>query len=419
MSESKTNTNAGVDDGKKNRPSDSPFKQQKLKAWQPILTPTWVVCTFLAIAVVFLPIGGVLFAASDNVVEYTIKYDDTKHSGWCEASASSNSACENPQGDNNRQYQRVNVGQTKYVTFDVQKDMEGPIFLYYQLENFYQNHRRYVKSRDDEQLRGTDSYVKGKNNDMSAAFNADTDMNSVRNNDFSSCSPLAMPNNVESSSCQWNSTSLHDGRSIPCKIQWPCGLIAGSFFNDVFELWNQSDVAPLAWSETDIAWESDKSYKFKKPTVESAGWDWATEVAKGNSSGYYLLNQMYPEFPGLAEDGPENEHFIVWMRTAGLPTFRKLYARIGKSGEKIPEGTQVRVKISSRFNVQEFEGTKSLVLSTTSWMGGKNPFLGIAYLVVGAISAVLAIAFFVMDRLKPRKLGDTNYLVWKASDAQS
>ena len=51
----------------KNRPNDSPFKQQKLRAWQPILTPNWVVGTFLCIAVVFIPVGIVLLGASADV----------------------------------------------------------------------------------------------------------------------------------------------------------------------------------------------------------------------------------------------------------------------------------------------------------------------------------------------------------------
>jgi hypothetical protein len=32
--------------------------------------------------------------------------------------------------------------------------MQPPIYLYYKLENFYQNHRRYATSRDDYQLLG-------------------------------------------------------------------------------------------------------------------------------------------------------------------------------------------------------------------------------------------------------------------------
>lgn len=31
----------------------------------------------------------------------------------------------------------------------------APVYVYYQLDNFYQNHRRYVKSRSFSQLQGT------------------------------------------------------------------------------------------------------------------------------------------------------------------------------------------------------------------------------------------------------------------------
>ena len=36
--------------------------------------------------------------------------------------------------------------------------MEPPIYFYYQLENFYQNHRRYVKSKDKFQLENGTPY---------------------------------------------------------------------------------------------------------------------------------------------------------------------------------------------------------------------------------------------------------------------
>ena len=36
----------------------------------------------------------------------------------------------------------------------MKKILQGPVYMYYGLTNFYQNHRRYVKSRDDFQLIG-------------------------------------------------------------------------------------------------------------------------------------------------------------------------------------------------------------------------------------------------------------------------
>ena len=103
------------------------------------------------------------------------------------------------------------------------------------------------------------------------------------------------------------------------------------------------------------------------------------------------------------------------MRTAGLPTFRKLYAIVEGGLEK----GKFDIEVHSNFNVKSFGGNKKLIVSTVSWLGGKNYFLGVAYLVVGIISFLLALAFGIKHRMNPRKLGDSEYLVWSDKDKQS
>jgi LEM3 (ligand-effect modulator 3) family / CDC50 family len=68
-------------------------------------------------------------------------------------------------------------------------------------------------------------------------------------------------------------------------------------------------------------------------------------------------------------------------------------------------------------------------------MGGKNPFLGIAYVVIGGICIVLGVIFTFAHLIKPRyvqvpqlhrlrfntgrKLGDHTYLSWNNTDGTS
>ena len=88
------------------------------------------------------------------------------------------------------------------------------------------------------------------------------------------------------------------------------------------------------------------------------------------------------------------EHFIVWMRTAGLPTFRKLYGQIN---EDIVNGTYY-LKIDNNYDVTSFDGTKNFVLSTTNSLGGTNYFLAMAYLIVGSICVAFSILFLSIHK---------------------
>jgi len=321
-------------DDQSKRPEDSAFKQQRLKAWQPLLTPFWVIATFFVIGILFLILGGFIIKYSKDVVEIEQQYDTD-----CVAPANCN------------------------MTIEITSLMKKPIFVYYKLTNFYQNHRRYVKSRSDAQLSGDD-------------------VSSV-----SSCDPLS----------EWDNKPLY-----------PCGLIANSFFNDNFTACIRtagssscSDMteANSLWVKTGISWQSDRDKKFKKVAV--------------SPSDYSFIGPQNVTLPDV-----DDEDFIVWMRTAGLPTFKKLYRKIER--DDLNPGDTLFINISNVFQVKSFGGTKSIVLSTTSALGGKNDFLGYAYIVVGVICLVLAIGFLVKHLYSPRQMGDMQYLnAWGANQRQN
>ncbi len=78
----------------------------------------------------------------------------------------------------------------------------------------------------------------------------------------------------------------------------------------------------------------------------------------------------------------------------------------------LPAGTYT-VDVENKYSVTIFgNGTKSVLVSNTSFIGGYNPFLGYAYIAVGSLCLALSLMFFIVNLVKPRQLGDPSLLSW-------
>jgi hypothetical protein len=207
----------------------------------------------------------------------------------------------------------------------------------------------------------------------------------------------------------------------------PCGLIANSFFNDVITL-NSGASTPstVTIDEADIAWSSDKD-KFKQPkgfesvvvnspsvTCSSVDMHESCQYYQDPKTGTQYLysypdddstQYLYETYPGIISPitGVTDEHFMVWMKPAALPTFRKLY---GKIHSDFGKGDQLIFQVKANFEVGSFDGTKSLVLSTVGELGGKNPYLGVAYIVVGSVALLFGSLFAMKQLISPRPIAD-------------
>lgn len=295
---------------KSRRPANTAFKQQRLKAWQPILTPKTVLPIFFAVGIIFAPLGGLLLWASALVQEMQIDYTNCNSTATSEftqipdSKVSSSFKTSNTTAKPLWRMQRNQRVTPPYsveldaplctIQFSIPNDIGPPVFLYYRLTNFYQNHRRYVKSLDTDQLKG--HYL---------------DNSTIHS---SACDPLKL-----------------DSQG---KAYYPCGLIANSLFNDTI-------MSPTAVSSA--GGQSSQTYRMTNNSIAWASDGELYGKTKYNNSEVSPPPNWALRYPdGYTEANPipnlsEYEEFQVWMRTAALPTFSKLALR--NDNDVMPGGT--------------------------------------------------------------------------------
>ena len=296
------------------RVKQSRFKQQNLPAWRPVPTILSIVIVFAIFGILFIILGIVLLIYSNKVKSAEIEYTDCTLGEIC----------------------------NKQLTLE--DDIDSPVFVYYQLNGFFQNSRRYVKSKETDQLTGDDISV------------------------HDECEPAEKNKEMGFSPSQ---TALDGSALDPEAYAVPCGLMAKTFFNDTFSFSIGS--TDLTVDETNIAFDKDK--------------------------------KLYDENPDRSKQWMDmtNEHFLVWMRPSGLPNPKKLWGRIDRD---LKQGEKIDIVINNNYDVSHYKGKKKIVLSNATKFGGKNKFLGISYIVVGALSILCAIIFPIGYRFQMQKEKD-------------
>ena len=291
----------------------SKFKQQKLNAWRPFPTLLSTVLIFSIFGVICLALGIVMLIYSKKIIEHKIEFKD----------------------DNS------------IIEFEIEEKMEAPIAVYYEIHNFYQNHRRYVMSRSNEQMEDKKDFK-----DKS---------------DVGSCKSAQTIKEMKYKGETGNNDIFKADNDD--KIAYPCGLIAKSYkyFNESFTLKKENDEIQI--NEHNIAWKKDKEL-FKDLSSPQHSVQWQS------------LN---------------DEHFIVWMRPSPFPDFRKLYGRINTNLEKGNYTLNIERTYSNIGPKNKIE--KSFVLTTLNKFGGKNYFLSITYIVFGSICILLIIAVIIYDKI--------------------
>jgi len=182
----------------------------------------------------------------------------------------------------------------------------------------------------------------------------------------------------------------------------------------------------LAWG-SDLAYKFKQSNKFKSHECEdcddcSCDGEWSCDEPyfdekTGKCWKYFYPSEdttqyLYETYPMKINplEGVTNEHFVVWMQAAASSQFRKLYGYIDQS---INKGETIKFEINNNYEVESFDGTKALILSTTNSLGGKNTYLGNCFVGFGIFCAIVGSLFLAKIVLKPRLLGDTQYLKYK------
>lgn len=384
-------------------PPRTPFKQQQLPAWQPIMSPSYVIGSLFFFGALFIILGAAILVESDNLQSFSVQYSDQQRCSW-----------------DDRKYRPGWTCDPVWVNFTLTKTMKAPVYLYYSISGFHQNNRRFVRSISNTQLSGSTVLTSAEQSDCVPFRNPNDFV------DFPPDADITVPQNPYS--------ALATARYLPC------GLVPWSLFNDSISLvqWHSASSAPPELlcdgaafdalgnptnmenigrcEKRGVAWKTLAGVVYNPvPAVDSDmltyyGWNGACQKLVANRSlandpndDNFIIdacNGWYLGEAGHRIPNPLDEDLWVWNRFASFSKFKKLYRRILID---LPAG-DYGLRVLQRWDAAPFGGTKTIILENVGWIGSRNYFMGALFIAVGCVCVALAGAFLAKHWTQPPRL---------------
>lgn len=161
--------------------------------------------------------GIILLKQSESIEEIQIPYDNFEKNSNC----SNNSTC------------------TLKVTIP-EKFLTQKVFLYYELDPFYQNTRKYMLSKSLTQLEGN-SNISDKQADSCEPIKYVKDLGKYYLSIIDDNNSIKEINLSLKNQCDYDVNDTNENNKCSTEISNPCGIIAASLFTDSFNLSNDCE----------------------------------------------------------------------------------------------------------------------------------------------------------------------------------
>jgi hypothetical protein len=359
---------------KENRPSNNPYWQQRMRSWDPVVTPCTVIAVLFIIGIVFIPVGSTIVNHSNVLFESEIIYGGKGSTVSC-------------------------AGTTCQLVYDIPQDIQGPLYVYYGITNMYQNNIKYQKSVNFPQLNG-EKIPDGESVDCEPLLKTDGQLRNPCGliagsffSDIIKLSTQSLINGQQPTTATMNVDKKEINQAVDTTL-----------FNQPKDF-KYVDVANCGVTCASVGLPDDCTCT-TDPVSNTQYMYWYP-----NDASTLYLYEMYPNNI-RPKYGVKEPHFMNWMNIAALPNFRKLYGVIKSNFKK---GDRIVIEVDSTYDVSGWEGSKSVVVSQKNRLGLPNPQIGSAYISAGAIALSAAIVLFVKQKFFPRPAGSPTRMGWQVS----